>query len=100
MESVYEYQVLAALLFLIGALGVMVRRNLVVVFMCVELMLNAANLSLVAFSRLWSNLDGQLLVFVVIVVAAVEVAVGLSILISLMRNRDSVDVDDASLLKG
>jgi len=99
MESVYEYQVLAALLFLIGAVGVMVRRNLIVVFMCVELMLNAANLSLVAFSRLWSNLDGQLLVFMVIVVAAVEVAVGLAILISLMRNRDSVDVDDASLLK-
>src|SRR5262249_32597176 len=99
MEGVYEYQVLAALLFLIGAAGVLIRRSLIAVFMWVELMLNAANLSLVAFSRLWGNLSGQLLVFVVIVVAAVEVAVGLAILISLMRNRDSVDVDDASLLK-
>ena len=100
MESVYQYQVLAALLFLIGAVGVMVRRNVIVVFMCVELMLNAANLSLAAYSRLWGDLHGQLMVFVVIVVAAVEVAVGLAILISMMRNRDSADVDDASLLKG
>jgi NADH-quinone oxidoreductase subunit K len=99
MPGVYEYQVLAALLFMIGALGVLVRRNLIVMFMCIELMLNAANLSLVAFSRLWGNLDGQMFVFVVIVVAAVEVAVGLAILLSLMRNRDTVNVDDASLLK-
>jgi NADH-quinone oxidoreductase subunit K len=99
MPGVYEYQVLAALLFMIGALGVLVRRNLIVMFMCLELMLNAANLSLVAFSRLWGNLDGHIFVFVVIVVAAVEVAVGLAILLSLMRNRDTVNVDDASLLK-
>jgi NADH-quinone oxidoreductase subunit K len=99
MESVYEYQVLAAVLFLIGAVGVLVRRNLIVMFMCIELMLNAANLSLLAFSRLWGDLHGQLFVFFVIVVAAVEVAVGLAILLSLMRNRDSVDVDEASLLK-
>jgi NADH-quinone oxidoreductase subunit K len=93
------YQIVAALLFLIGAGGVLMRRNLIVIFMCIELMLNAANLSLIAFSRQWANLDGQLFVFFVIVVAAVEVAVGLAILISMMRNRDSVNVEDASLLK-
>ena len=72
---------------------------MIVMFMCIELMLNAANLSLVAFSRLWGNLDGQIFVFMVIVVAAVEVAVGLAIIISLVRNRDTVNIDDASLLK-
>jgi NADH-quinone oxidoreductase subunit K len=95
----FAYQVVAALLFLIGAAGVLMRRNLIVIFMCIELMLNAANLSLIAFSRQWGNLDGQLFVFFVIVVAAVEVAVGLAILISMMRNRDSVNIEDASLLK-
>jgi NADH-quinone oxidoreductase subunit K len=99
VQSVYEYQVLAALLFTIGTAGVLVRRNLIVMLMCIELMLNAANLSLVSFSRLWGNLDGQLFVFVVIVVAAVEVAVGLAILLSFMRNRDSVNIDEASQLK-
>jgi len=94
-----EYQVVAGLLFLIGAAGVLIRRNLIVVFMSIELMLNAANLSLVAFSRQWGNLDGQVLVFMVIVVAAVEVAVGLAVLISLIRNRDSVNVEEATLLK-
>jgi NADH-quinone oxidoreductase subunit K len=97
--DVFGYQVVAALLFLIGAGGVLVRRNIIVIFMCIELMLNAANLSLIAFSRQWGNLDGQLFVFFVIVVAAVEVAVGLAILISMMRNRDSVNVEDANLLK-
>jgi NADH-quinone oxidoreductase subunit K len=99
VQSVYEYQVLAALLFTIGTAGVLVRRNLIVMLMCIELMLNAANLALVSFSRLWGNLDGQLFVFVVIVVAAVEVAVGLAILMSFMRNRDSLNVDEASTLK-
>ena len=97
--DVFAYQVVAALLFLIGAAGVLIRRNIIVIFMCIELMLNAANLSLIAFSRQWANLDGQLFVFFVIVVAAVEVAVGLAILISMMRNRDSVNVQDANLLK-
>jgi len=96
---VAECQIVAALLFLIGALGVLVRRNLIVILMCIELMLNGANLSLVAFSRQWGNADGQTFVFFVIVVAAVEVAVGLAIVISIMRNRDSINVEDASLLK-
>ena len=97
--DVFGYQVVAALLFLIGAAGVLIRRNIIVIFMCIELMLNAASLSLIAFSRQWAGIDGQLFVFFVIVVAAVEVAVGLAILISLMRNRDSVNVEDANLLK-
>jgi len=99
MVGVFEYQMLAAMLFVIGAAGVLIRRNLIVVFMSIELMLNAANLSLIAWSRHWQNLDGHVLVFMVIVVAAVEVAVGLAILISLIRNRDSVNLEDASLLK-
>ncbi len=97
--GVWEYQFVAALLFMIGVMGVVIRRNIIVIFMCIELMLNAANLSLVAFSRLWANLDGQIFVFMVIVVAAVEVAVGLAIIISLVRNRDSVNIEDTSLLK-
>jgi len=95
----WNYQALAGLLFMIGVVGVLTRRNLIVIFMSVELMLNAANLSLVAFSRVWGGLEGQIFVFMVIVVAAVEVAVGLAILISVMRNRDSINVDDASLLR-
>jgi NADH-quinone oxidoreductase subunit K len=95
----WHYQALAGLLFMIGVVGVLTRRNLIVIFMSVELMLNAANLSLVAFSRVWGGLEGQIFVFMVIVVAAVEVAVGLAILISVMRNRDSINVDDASLLR-
>jgi len=97
--GIWDYQIVAAILFMLGVLGVLVRRNMIVMFMCIELMLNAANLSLVAFSRLWGNLDGQIFVFMVIVVAAVEVAVGLAIVISLVRNRDTVNIDDASLLK-
>jgi len=97
--GVWDYQVVAAILFMIGVFGVLVRRNIIVMFMCVELMLNAANLSLISFSRLWGNLDGQIFVFMVIVVAAVEVAVGLAIMISLVRNRDTVNIEDASLLK-
>ncbi len=97
--GVWDYQVVAAILFMIGVLGVLTRRNISVMFMCIELMLNAANLSLIAFSRMWANLDGQIFVFMVIVVAAVEVAVGLAIMISLVRNRDTVNIDDASLLK-
>ncbi len=95
----WQFQTVAALLFMIGVLGVLVRRNIIVMFMCIELMLNAANLSLVAFSRLWGNLDGQIFVFMVMVVAAVEVAVGLAIIISLVRNRDTVNIEEASLMK-
>jgi NADH-quinone oxidoreductase subunit K len=90
---------LSAILFTIGTVGAITRRNLIVVLMSIELMLNAVNVALVAFSRLWGNLDGQIFVLMVIVVAAAEVAVGLGIVISLFRNRESVNVEDVSLLK-
>ena len=90
---------LSAALFAIGVVGAVTRRNLIVILMSIELMLNAANLALVAFSRLWAQPDGQMLVLMVIVVAAAEVAVGLGIVISLFRNRDSVNVEEVSLLR-
>jgi NADH-quinone oxidoreductase subunit K len=93
------YLYLSAVLFTIGAVGVLIRRNAIVVFMCVELMLNAVNLTLVTFSRLNSNLDGQVIAFFVMVVAAAEVVVGLAIIMSIFRSRRSASVDDANLLK-
>jgi NADH-quinone oxidoreductase subunit K len=96
---VTEYIVLSAILFTIGCVGVLVRRNAIVVFMCIELMLNACNLSLVTFSRQHGNLDGQIAAFFVMVVAAAEVVVGLAIIMTIIRTRRSASVDDASLLK-
>ncbi len=93
------FLVLSALLFTIGAFGVLVRRNAIVVFMCVELMLNAANLAFVSFARQHGNLDGQVAAFFVMVVAAAEVVVGLAIIVTIFRTRRSASVDDASLLK-
>jgi NADH-quinone oxidoreductase subunit K len=90
---------LSALLFTIGAVGVLVRRNAIVVFMCVELMLNATNLAFVTFSRVHGNLDGQIAAFFVMVVAAAEVVVGLAIIVAIFRTRRSASVDDASLLR-
>jgi NADH-quinone oxidoreductase subunit K len=84
---------LSAALFSVGALGVFLRRNLITVFMCIELMLNAANLAFIAFSRALGTLDGQVLVFFVMTVAAAEAAVGLAIVVALQRHRDSVDAD-------
>jgi NADH-quinone oxidoreductase subunit K len=94
------YLVLSALLFTIGVAGVLIRRNAIVVFMCVELMLNAVNLSFIAFSKLNGDLNGQILSFFVIVVAAAEVVVGLGILVAIFRKRSSTSVDDVNLLKG
>ena len=90
---------LSALLFAIGAVGVFVRRNLITIFMCVELMLNAVNLAFIAWSRALGTLDGQVLVFFVMTVAAAEAAVGLAIVIALHRHKDTLDVDAFSLLK-
>jgi NADH-quinone oxidoreductase subunit K len=90
---------LSAILFVLGALGALTRRNLIVILMSIELMLNDVNLALVAFSRQWGDLAGHVFVLVVIVVAAAEVAVGLGIVIALFRNRESVNVEDSSLLK-
>ncbi len=93
------YLYLSALLFTIGAVGVLLRRNAIVVFMCVELMLNAVNLSLVTFSRITGTIDGQVMAFFVMVVAAAEVVVGLAIIVTIVRTRRSASVDDANLLK-
>ena len=97
--SPYAYIVVSSLLFTIGAAGVLLRRNAIVVFMCIELMLNACNLAFVAFARMHGNLDGQVIAFFVMVVAAAEVVVGLAILMAIFRARRSASVDDANLLK-
>ena len=93
------YLILAVILFTIGAIGVLIRRNAIVLFMCIELMLNAANLALVTFSRINGTLDGQIMAFFVMVVAAAEVVVGLAIIMSIFRTRRTSSVDDANLLK-
>ena len=98
MSPMY-YVYLSAILFAIGGAGVLVRRNAIVVFMCVELMLNACNLAFVSFARINGNLDGQIIAFFVMVVAAAEVVVGLAIIVSIFRTRRSASVDDANLLK-
>ena len=98
MTPVY-YLVLSAILFTIGVVGVLVRKNAIVVFMCIELMLNASNLAFVAFARQHGNLDGQITAFFVMVVAAAEVVIGLAIIMTIFRTRRSASVDDASLLK-
>jgi NADH-quinone oxidoreductase subunit K len=94
-----NYLYLSALLFTIGAAGVLIRRNAIVVFMCIELMLNASNLAFVTFSRMNGNIDGQLFAFFTMVVAACEVVVGLAIIVTIYRSRRSASVDDARLLK-
>ncbi|MBT5707233.1 NADH-quinone oxidoreductase subunit NuoK [Verrucomicrobia bacterium] len=94
-----HYLVVSSLLFSIGLLGVVMRRNLILIYMSLELMLNAANLALVAFSRFNDNLDGQLMVFFVITVAASEVAVGLALIVALFRRRRTTNVEDLATLK-
>ena len=94
-----SYVFLAVVLFAIGGVGVLVRRNAIVIFMCIELMLNACNLAFVSFARMHGNLDGQVVAFFVMVVAAAEVVVGLAILMAIYRARKSASVDDANLLK-
>ncbi|MFD6951058.1 NADH-quinone oxidoreductase subunit K [Nocardiopsis sp. TSRI0078] len=94
-----NYIVLAALLFTIGAVGVLIRRNAIIVFMCVELMLNACNLAFVSFARMHGDIEGQVIAFFVMVVAAAEVVVGLAIIMQIFRTRRSASLDDANLLK-
>jgi NADH-quinone oxidoreductase subunit K len=94
------YLLLSAVLFAIGVAGVLIRRNAIVVFMCIELMLNAVNLSFITFAKTNGSLDGQVLAFFVMVVAAAEVVVGLGILVAIFRKRSSTSVDDVNLLKG
>lgn len=94
-----HYLVVSALLFSLGLLGVMVRRNLLVIYMSLELMLNSANLALVAFSRFNNNLDGQVMVFFIITVAAAEVAVGLALIVALYRQHQTAHVEDLTTMK-
>jgi len=94
------YLALSAVLFTIGVVGVIIQRNVIVLFMCVELMLNAVNLTLVAFSRFLGDMTGQLFVFIVMAVAAAEVAVGLALIVTIFRTKRSTDVDDLAQLKG
>ena len=100
MLTVNHFILLSAILFCLGAVGVLIRRNPLVMFMSVELMLNAANLAFVAFSRYLNNLDGQIFVFLILTVAAAEVAVGLAIIVAIFRARENVDVDEVNELKG
>ena len=97
--SVNEYLIVSGLLFCIGFFGVLIRRNTLVIYMCLELMLNAVNLALITFSRFNNTMDGNLFVFFIITLAAAEVAVGLAILVTLYRKRESVMVQDFNLLK-
>lgn len=100
MLSTNFYIVLSAILFTIGALGVLIRRNAILIFMSVELMLNAANLAFVAFARYHQVLSGQIFVFFVMTVAAAEVAIGLALIVAIFRTKHSIDVDQLSSLKG
>ena len=97
--SVQHYMVVSAILFSLGTIGVLTRRNAIVVFMCIELMLNAVNLTFIALSSHLGNLDGQIFVLFIMTVAAAEAAVGLALMIAYYRNRESIDVEDFSLLK-
>jgi NADH-quinone oxidoreductase subunit K len=93
------YLILSAVLFTIGVIGVLVRRNAIVIFMCIEMMLNAVNLTFITFSRYLNSLDGQVFVFLVMTVAAAEVAVGLAIVVSIFRLKETTDVDEINLMK-
>jgi NADH-quinone oxidoreductase subunit K len=97
--DILHYLILSMLLFTVGAVGFIIKKNIISVFLCLELMLNAVNLSFVAFSKHMNQVDGQIFVFFVMVVAAAEAAVGLAITIVLYRNRDTLNVDDANTMK-
>jgi len=99
MVSVNNYLILSGILFVIGIIGVLIKRNAIVVFMSIELMLNAVNISLVAFARHLQSLDGQVFVFLVLTVAAAEVAVGLAIIVAIFRLKSTVNVDEINLMK-
>ncbi len=92
--------ILSLIIFSIGILGVLIRKNAIIIFTSIELMLNAVNLSLVGFSRYYNSVDGQVFVFLVMTLAAAEVAVGLAIIVSLFRNKDSINIDDMNILRG
>ncbi len=100
MISLNAYLILGAILFSIGAVGVFTRRNVLIIYMCIELMLNAVNLTFIAFSKFLNDMNGHVFVFMIMTVAAAEAAVGLAIIISLFRNKATIYVDDINLSKG
>ena len=100
MVPIYYYLGLSVILFSLGALGVILRRNAIVIFMSLEMMFNAANLAFIAFALYFKNLSGQIFVFFVMTVAAAEVAVGLALMVAIFRSKHTIDVDDVSGLKG
>lgn len=100
MVPIYYYIALSAILFTLGALGVLIRHNAIIIFMSVELMLNAANLAFVAFARLHGGLSGQIFVFFVMAVAAAEVAVGLALIVKIFETKRSIDIDQMNMMKG
>jgi len=99
MIPLQHYLIVAAALFAIGTIGVLVKRNIITMFMCIELMLNAVNLTFIAFARYWGRIEGQIFVFFVMAVAAAEAAVGLAIIVAIYRNRETLNVDDANSMK-
>jgi NADH-quinone oxidoreductase subunit K len=100
MEPITYYLALSVILFSMGVVGVLVRRNAIVIFMCLEMMFNAANLAFMAFAFYYKELDGQMFVFFVMTVAAAEVAVGLALMVAIFRAKKSIDVDQMTSLKG
>lgn len=100
MVQTEAFIVLSMMMFAIGTMGVLLKRNAIIVFMSVELMLNSANLALVAFAREWGHIDGHLFVFFVITVAAAEVAVGLALIVAIFRTKQSINIDDLHLMEG
>jgi NADH-quinone oxidoreductase subunit K len=100
MVNINYYLALAVILFTIGALGVLIRRNAIIVFMAIELMLNAANLAFVAYARYWQSMSGQIFVFFIMTVAAAEVAIGLALIVTIFHTKSSINVDQISSLKG
>ena len=99
MLALDNYLILSAIIFSIGTIGVLTRKNAIVIFMCVEMMLNAVNLTLIAFSKYLGNIDGQVFVFFIMTVAAAEAAVGLALMIAFYKNRESIDVEDMNVMK-
>ena len=98
--DIQNFVILSAILFIMGVLGVLIRHNAIMIFMSVELMLNSANLALVAFARQWGQVDGQLIVFFVITVAAAEVAVGLALIVAIFKTKHSIDIDELHAMEG
>ncbi|MEK6559557.1 MAG: NADH-quinone oxidoreductase subunit NuoK [Planctomycetota bacterium] len=99
MITLTHYLVLSAILFTLGVVGVLIRRNAIIIFMCIELMLNAVNLSFVAFAHYLNSMQGQLFVFFTMTVAAAEAAVGLAIIVAVFRNKETVNIDDINIMK-